>query len=297
MATAGGTNGVTVGVFNFRPTNNKLEALAGSKTEAIEGLPKLGKLWIRKQFQPELDRLWREVEAVNPNVIVALGATALWALTSHTGIKKFRGTPVYALRDKRKVLPTYHPAAVGRQWKLRPILISDLAKAHRQSKFPELIRPRREIWIEPTLEDLDDFYEQFIAGTRDVGADIETKQGTITEIGFAPRPDVAIVVPFYKRRGDPNYWPTVEDELRAWKWVQMVFDNHCAVGQNFSYDMQYLWGRNRIRVPYVADDTMILHHSLYPEMEKSLGFLGSVYTEEPSWKFMRTDHDNFKRED
>ena len=285
-------------VFNFQPTNNKLESLAGPKSEAIEGLPQLGqKLWIRKTFQPELDRLWRQVKVINPNVIVALGATPLWALCGLKGIKKYRGTPVYALRDNRKVLPTYHPAAVGRSWKLRPIVIADLYKASEQALFPELVRPKREIWVEPTLSDLDLFYKNFIAAAPNISADIETKQGTITEIGFAPSPTHAIVVPFYLRATNGNYWPTAMDELRAWRWCEKVFANHGVIGQNFSYDLQYLWGKNHIRVPHVEDDTMILHHTLYPEMEKSLGFLGSIYTDEPSWKFMRTDHDNFKRED
>jgi len=42
---------------------------------------------------------------------------------------------------------------------------------------------------------------------------------------------------------------------------------------------------------------MLLHHAMQPEMEKGLGFLGSLYTNEPSWKFMRTDHDNLKKGD
>jgi hypothetical protein len=32
---------------------------------------------------------------------------------------------------------------------------------------------------------------------------------------------------------------------------------------------------------------MLLHHALQPESEKSLGFLGSIYTGEASWKLMR----------
>jgi hypothetical protein len=32
---------------------------------------------------------------------------------------------------------------------------------------------------------------------------------------------------------------------------------------------------------------MLLHHALQPESPKGLDFLGSVYTEEASWKLMR----------
>ena len=41
-----------------------------------------------------------------------------------------------------------------------------------------------------------------------------------------------------------------------------------------------------IPVPSWTDDTMILHHALQPEMEKGLGFLASIYTDEGQWKRM-----------
>jgi hypothetical protein len=50
--------------------------------------------------------------------------------------------------------------------------------------------------------------------------------------------------------------------------------------------MQWLW-RAGCPVRNARDDTMLLHHALYPEMPKSLGFLGSIYTEEASWKLLR----------
>ena len=42
---------------------------------------------------------------------------------------------------------------------------------------------------------------------------------------------------------------------------------------------------------------MLLHHALYPEMLKGLGFLGSIYSEEIAWKSMRTKGDNLKRDE
>lgn len=43
-------------------------------------------------------------------------------------------------------------------------------------------------------------------------------------------------------------------------------------------------------------DTMLLHHALQPESLKGLGYLGSVYTDEQSWKQMRV-RTTIKRED
>jgi hypothetical protein len=42
---------------------------------------------------------------------------------------------------------------------------------------------------------------------------------------------------------------------------------------------------------------MLLHHALHPESEKGLGFLGSVYTNEASWKLMRGKSETIKREE
>lgn len=285
-------------VFNLRPEGNKLEALAAPKALAIPDMPRLANnLWIGAKYKPELDRLWSEVKAVRPNVIIALGAVPLWALTKQLGIKKYRGTPLLASDGETKVFPTYHPAAIGRQWKLRPIGIADLEKARRESVSPVLRRPERFIYVEPSIADIAWFYEKYIVPAKDISVDIETKQGMITEIGFAPTWDRALVIPFYSHSDRGNYWSTPQEEFQAWKWVQKILAEKPAIGQNFSYDLQYLWAKNHIPVPVVADDTMILHHAMYPEMEKSLGFLGSIYTDEPSWKFMRADNETIKAED
>jgi hypothetical protein len=53
------------------------------------------------------------------------------------------------------------------------------------------------------------------------------------------------------------------------------------------YDLHFLWRGYGIPTVNCDDDTMLLHHSLQPESEKGLGFLGSVYTNEASWKLMR----------
>jgi hypothetical protein len=42
---------------------------------------------------------------------------------------------------------------------------------------------------------------------------------------------------------------------------------------------------------------MLLAHAMQPEMEKSLGFLGSIYTDEPAWKFMGRRGETLKAED
>ena len=118
--------------------------------------------------------------------------------------------------------------------------------------------------------------------------DIETKRGQITCISFAPRVDICLVIPFWQEGPCPHYWPSVDVERAAWRYVIKWLEDPTLtkVFQNGMYDLQYL-------APYCSprgcsEDTMLQHHSLYPELEKGLGFLGSIYANTPSWKFMRT---------
>jgi hypothetical protein len=73
-------------------------------------------------------------------------------------------------------------------------------KAKRESQFPEIRRPNRQIWIEPSLQDLELFYETYIAGCQRLSVDIETSGTRITCVGFAPSGRIGIVIPFYDPR-------------------------------------------------------------------------------------------------
>jgi len=118
--------------------------------------------------------------------------------------------------------------------------------------------------------------------------DIETKGKQITMISFAVSPDLALVIPFYDESlPSGNYWPTVEEEVEAWMLVKELLELPIPkLFQNGMYDLQYLF-RFGFRPVNVLHDTMLLHHSILPEMQKGLGFLGSIYTNEASWKLLR----------
>jgi uracil-DNA glycosylase len=282
-------------VFNLRPKpSNDIKNLCGPRTGAIPEMPQLmpGK-YIRAEYAPELERLYAELRAAEPNIIIALGATASWSLLHSSGIKSIRGAmaltpPAVAakLGAPRKVLPTYHPAAIARQWNLRPIVISDLDKAKRHSETPEHERPSRHIWIKPTLEDIYEYERLYIAPAERLSADIETKQDQITCIGFAPSAENAIVIPFFSESG-LSYWKSSAEETEVWWIITRWLAEKPTLFQNGLYDINFLWSKYGIPVPLAAEDTMLLHHAFQPEMEKGLGFLATIYTDEASWKFMR----------
>ncbi len=290
-------------VFNQQPPGNKVEYFCGPKQQGIPGYPALIKgKHVRQDFILEIQRLSDELISINPNIIIAMGNTPMWALLGRTAISKFRGTTDLSTHTVTgfKVLPTYHPAAVCRQWELRPTTILDLMKALRESDFPEIRRPKREIWIEPTLEDIDAYYETHIRRCDCLSVDIETAGNQITCIGFAAGPDSAIVIPFLDtRRKDRSYWASIELERRAWSFVRrvLVSSKPHKLFQNGLYDIAFLWRAYGIKVMGAEHDTMLLHHALQPESLKGLGFLGSIYSDEGAWKHMRVKHETLKADE
>jgi uracil-DNA glycosylase len=299
-------------VFNLHPPGNDLSFLCGPKESSILGYPKLldgdNKTfshytgdYVRRDFAPELERLANELIEVDPNIVVALGNTAMWALTGKTKVSKLRGTTTLSSHTASgfKTLATYHPAAVLRQWNLRPICVIDFQKALRESSFPEIRRPKREIWIEPTLEDIYEFHRRFIIPADLLSVDIETAGRQVTCVGIAPSPSRAIVIPFLDRRKlGGNYWVTPKIECEVWKYISALLGDSSKrkLFQNGLYDVGFLYRSMGIKVAAASEDTMLLHHALQPESIKDLGFLGSVYTDEMTWKGMRK-HKTTKREE
>lgn len=289
-------------VFNLHPLGNDIESFCGSKPDGIVGYPALRPAkYVRKEFITELDRLADELLDIDPNIVIALGNTALWAMAGKTAISRFRGATLESTHTAKgfKVLPTYHPAAVSRQWNLRPIVIIDFEKARRESEFPDVKHSYREVWIEPDLPDIKEFFSRFLPTCELLSVDIETAGREVTCIGFAPGPTRAIVIPFRdSRRLRGNYWPNSEIECEVWNFLRGILEEPRPrkLFQNGLYDVAFLFRALGIKVAGAGEDTMLLHHALQPESTKDLGFLGATYANEGAWKQMRGKKGT-KRED
>lgn len=290
-------------VLQEHPFANDLASMCGTKAEGIPGYPALMKSkYLLKRYAPHLERLADEIETVDPNLIVCLGNTALWALAGTTGVGKLRGTTMLSTHtiSGYKLLPTYHPAAILREWSNRPVTIADLMKAGRESSFAEVKRPKCEIWIEPELADMEKFYNDFINGCRLLSVDIETSGNQITCIGFAPSTNRALVVPFFDERAvGRSYWRDQDTELAAWAFVRRVCQDPTIpkLFQNGLYDIAFLLRSVGIGVKGAVEDTMLLSHALQPEMLKGLAYLGSVYTDHGPWKSERKGSETIKRDE
>lgn len=271
-------------VFNFQPPGNKLEMLCGPRWG---DLPALGSgKYLREEFVGELDRLRSELARLRPNLIIGLGATSCWFALRDSRITKLRGT--IAESGHGKFIATYHPAYLMRgAAHLRPVVVADLTKAGREAEFPEIRRPKRFVYLPESLDDIESLMEKFTKAKL-ISIDIETKADQITCIGFGWNDNNVLVIPIFdKTKADNCYWGHNE-ELIVWQYIRKL----CAlpipkVLQNCLYDLNFLWKQYGIPVTNVEHDTMLLHHALQPEMNKGLGFLGSIYSQEPAWKLMR----------
>ena len=277
-------------VFAFRPLGNDIETLCAKKAEVGPGYAlkpiKPGK-YIKPEFLPELERLADEIRTVKPNLVVALGNVACWALLGSSGITALRGAVAESsLIPGQKVIATYHPAAILRDWPKRPIVVADLLKAAREMEFPEIRRVQREITCAETLDEIDYWIEHYALRATHLAVDIETYRGQIDMIGFASDPEHALNIKFFNTGTHENTWGSVLEEVEARKRVlQLLTLPAKKIFQNGLYDLQYLL-REGFTIKNVAEDTMLLHHAMYPELPKGLGFLGSIYTNETAWKLL-----------
>jgi uracil-DNA glycosylase len=290
-------------VFALRPLNNNLAAICCSKEELPDdySLPPVrtqAPRYVQAQYLPELSRLRTEIESARPNLVVALGGTASWALLGRGGIGSIRGAIADSvLVPGVKCLPTYHPAGVIYQWPLRSTVIADFVKADNERRHSEIIRPERIVHVNPSIEDVEEITAHLLEHAKILAPDIETLNGQIRCIGFAWSRADALVIPFINSLDGQSYWFDFETELRAWGCVRALLESDVPkVGQNFIFDLQYL-SRAGIRPKNCQHDTMLLHHVLYPELPKGLGFLASVYCNEFAYKLLRRHNEELKRDE
>lgn len=279
-------------VFKIRPENNNVEFFFGPKREGAPGLTPLGS---GKYLPPShlfwLSLLQDEIRLVSPRIILALGNTALWALTGKSGITKLRGA-IYETGGGIPVLPTYHPAMVLRTWSARSVTVADMAKAKRLLDG-DIEKPSfdgYELFLSPTIEDLHKF-RILVKSHPDLSIDIETAKGQITMIGFAVTEKCGFCIPFFDPETMENYWKTPEEEVEAWLFCRWALAQvKRKTGQNFTYDTQYLV-KSPARTPLLFaggfDDTILINHALQPEMKKDLGGQVATHLNVPAWKDMR----------
>jgi uracil-DNA glycosylase len=232
------------------------------------------------------------IERCQPNLIVPMGGTALWALTGDANIDAYRGAISVSTKlvPGIKILPTFHPRHILQQYKYLVVMISDFLKARSEAQFPEIRIPPREIWLEPTIEDLVQFKRLHLTGQHPgpLSVDIETGGGQISCVSLSPSSYHSIIVPFVDyRKSDRSYWVDEKSEIAAWAFLIEIFIDPTIekLFQNGSaFDLFWFLDKMGVSVVNYRHDLRLIHHTLFPELPKSLKFMGATHVNVNAWK-------------
>lgn len=259
----------------------------------------------RKNPTPELlqahARLKQELQDWKPDIVIALGNEALFALTGKRGIEAWRGSVLEV--DGIRVIPTFHPAALLRvstdtAW-YTPATLRDFNHARVMASRPIPEMPEVEVTLDPAR--LRECMAEW-AG-KPVAVDIETLyryQGEqVACIGFSGEVGKAVVVPFVceviSEQGEKVSWTTQpmltpDNLLDIGRVIQEFFSGESwwKVGQNIQFDINVLRRLGWVKeVKGIWFDTMVAHaNCVQPEFPHDLGFLVSWYTSYPYYKYM-----------
>lgn len=208
-----------------------------------------------------------------PQLVIGFGNTALWALTGHWGIGNWRGSELCVDEDCHvRFVPTYHPAAVLRNWSSRVEVMHDLRFRCKRRLEHGFVTPEYDFQTFP------DFYQTmyWIDGLEgDVSMDIETSEGKTICLGLARSPYSAICIPFWGPGG--RYWSVQDqDTILSLLDIKINSGQIQLIGQNWNYDRQYM--DEDFGMPWRPSfDTYIAQSVLFPGTERGLGYLSSMY--------------------
>ena len=171
-----------------------------------------GNYTISKEGYIYIQELGEELSKLNLNAVVAFGNVALVALTNRVGITKWRGSVVEStIVPGLKVIPTFHPATFiipKFNYLNKPLIISDLMLAIKESEFPELKTTPRKVKIRVSFDEavaiLNHCYELGTHG-RTIDIDIEVINGEVDCISFAWEDTNSCSIPFRFSQSDMEW--------------------------------------------------------------------------------------------
>jgi DNA polymerase len=255
-----------------------------NKTKVPPGFTPFHNRHISPTFHQGLYLLYQEISQLNPNIIIALGNTPLWALTGQWGITDWRGSMMTCLvgSKKYKLIPTIHPAAVLREWSFRPAVINDLRRAVQFRDGSPYPKPLWNFHIRPTFElcysILHRLIDRLTSGeSLRISFDLETRVGHIACAGISWNPLEALCIPFMSRADPKGYWDLEQESIIIYLlYLLLTHPLVQVIGQNLLYDCQYTYRHWRF-IPRVTQDTIISQHSLFSDQPKALAYQASIY--------------------
>lgn len=252
----------------------------------------------QREIEQSIPGLRRELHQLKPKVIVPLGNTALRALGFNYNIGTVRG---YCLPTEfGKVIPSYHPAFIFRQYQEKVTCQRDWQKIARHVVHAGMPTFHEDFELNPTIDDVERFIyliECKLAAGQDISLafDLETfyigdttLNVPIKLVGFALTKSKAIVIPFIDQQGR-YYWKTKDEQLRAIAAIGKIMSNPNIelVIQNALFDVLVMMNHG-FDVKCRIYDVMLAQTMVYHPSKHDLGYLASIYTDFPPWKLAKT---------
>jgi uracil-DNA glycosylase family 4 len=231
-----------------------------------------------------VESLRQELKANRPNVVVALGSYAIWALT---GVKAIKGTRGYVTESTLvpglKVVPTYHPQAINHDWKLFGPSVYDIRKAYQHSVSPKIPIDKTHIVAGAQYTMFMDYLSSILAKKKRLSVDLETHIGTAYPYLIGVADHASFGMSFWITKDNV---PTVstQEEAMLWRMLAEIGKACECIMHNACFDKSVLWHHHGVLFEKVTMDTLIAAHVLFPEYPRDLGFLGSILLDVPAWK-------------
>lgn len=261
-------------VCQHRPPGNDIDAFALDSPEIQSGLEKLS----------------LDLEQFNPNICLLLGKTALWAAKGIDKIGNWRGSFFMGERNcfiGRKCIAAYHPAAILRQYQWMPLLMLDIDKCLKESTFPELTLPDRQLDLHLSKHEIIHRLQNIRQNKTKIALDIEGGINTWSCMSIATSPFECFIIPFTNSGGTSYWFPEDECDVLTALSEALADPTVPKILQNSLYDRFVLQYSYNILIFGVVEDTMLKSWEKQNELEKGLDFLCSVYTKEPYYKSER----------
>lgn len=238
-------------------------------------------------IQQQIFELQEEVNSIKPNCILAIGRSALYALSGKHNIGNYRGSIMFGMG--RKFVPTYNPEHLSWQssdvefigyWN-KFVMTFDMKRAKVQSQFPELKLPSRTLQIARSSYEVWEFFERYKEFTNPA-IDIEAHGHCLPIcIGISFTPSHGLCVPLWNAGGICNIPDS--DLVNCWSILARHLAELEITGQNFNYDRDKM-KRLGFIIKKLKSDIMMKSFAINPELLKRLSFNQSIYTEEPFYK-------------
>jgi uracil-DNA glycosylase family 4 len=309
-------------IFNESLLSSKIHRASVFVTNIVNFLVDDNNLYSVPQelMEAQRERVFRELEAVRPNVLLIMGADTLDLLTasslftnpktkeldtngSKNGIIKWRGS-IFTITTPRgyvqKCVAAMHPASFIRgQWKWLPIFkYIDVPRVVTQSSSSELKIMSRTALIAPSFLQAKEYITEAMKQEY-VSIDYEGRRH-LSCLGLGWSASEAMCIPM-SRVGSPSYW-SLQEEISLWSlWCKLLQNPKVKkICQNASYEWIKSWQYGIYPNP-LGIDTMHLHHCLYPDFGgisdewegkkrdidnpgHGLAFITSQYTDQPYYK-------------